>query len=115
MLSGLEEVADFQIIRKWEETTETGDRAEIETLPEAQFRLGENGRAPRDVYGAEVHQFERCFITLMHQRALESDIIIVNHHLFFADLALKEMTISTTESSPSITPPYSTRRTRSRM
>ena len=34
-------------------------------------------------------QFERCFITLMHQRAQESDIIIVNHHLFFADMAVK--------------------------
>src|SRR5277367_3543657 len=33
--------------------------------------------------------FERCFITKMHQKALESDIIIVNHHLFFADLAVK--------------------------
>src|ERR1041385_3710159 len=32
----------------------------------------------------------RCFITLMHQRALESDIIIVNHHLFFADLSLRD-------------------------
>src|SRR5947208_7398490 len=35
-------------------------------------------------------QFERCFITQMHQRAHESDIIIVNHHLFFADLAVKD-------------------------
>src|SRR5437868_2881503 len=34
--------------------------------------------------------FERCFLTLMHQRAAESDVIIVNHHLFFADLALKD-------------------------
>src|SRR5436305_5015623 len=34
VLDGLEEVADFQIIREWEKTTETGDRAEIKTLPE---------------------------------------------------------------------------------
>ena len=40
--------------------------------------------------GRSVQQFERCFLTLMHQRAVESDIIIVNHHLFFADLALKD-------------------------
>ena len=40
--------------------------------------------------GQKCKQFERCFITLMHQRAVESDIIIVNHHLFFADLALKD-------------------------
>ncbi|MDQ6700963.1 MAG: ATP-dependent DNA helicase, partial [Acidobacteriota bacterium] len=40
--------------------------------------------------GQKCPQFERCFITQMHQRAAESDIIIVNHHLFFADLALKD-------------------------
>ncbi len=40
--------------------------------------------------GQKCPNYERCFITLMHQRALESDIIIVNHHLFFADLSLKD-------------------------
>ena len=40
--------------------------------------------------GQKCPQFERCFITLMHQRAAEADVIIVNHHLFFADLALKQ-------------------------
>ena len=54
-----------------------------------------NGRAKLDARsdlcsGQKCAQFERCFITLMHQRAQESDIIIVNHHLFFADLALKD-------------------------
>ena len=39
--------------------------------------------------GTRCQQYERCFLTLMHQRAVESDIIIVNHHLFFADLALR--------------------------
>jgi ATP-dependent DNA helicase DinG len=89
VLSGLEEVADYQIIREWEKTTETGDRAEIRTLPEngsAWAKLD----ARRDLCtGQKCQQFERCFLTLMHQRAFESDIIIVNHHLFFADLAVK--------------------------
>ena len=40
--------------------------------------------------GQKCPNYERCFITLMHQRALESDIIIVNHHLFFADLSLRD-------------------------
>ena len=42
------------------------------------------------MFRAEVPNFERCFLTLMHQRAQESDVIIVNHHLFFADLALRD-------------------------
>src|SRR5205823_9573027 len=39
--------------------------------------------------GQKCSQWERCFITEMHRRAMESDIIIVNHHLFFSDLAIK--------------------------
>ena len=39
--------------------------------------------------GPKCASYDRCFVTLMHQRASESDIIIVNHHLFFADLALR--------------------------
>src|SRR5882724_5244437 len=90
ILTGLEEAADFQIIQEWEKSTEFGDRAEIKTLPE-QSTAWSKLDARRDLCsGQKCQQFERCFITLMHQRALESDIIIVNHHLFFADLALKD-------------------------
>ena len=90
VLDGLEEVADFQIIREWEKTTETGDRAEIKTLPESSSAWAKmDARADRCT-GQKCPQFDRCFITLMHQRALDSDIIIVNHHLFFADLAVKD-------------------------
>ncbi|MBX5493827.1 MAG: DEAD/DEAH box helicase, partial [Bryobacteraceae bacterium] len=90
VLSGLEEVADFQIIREWEKTTETGDRAEVRTLPEGSTAWAKLDARRELCTGQKCKQFERCFITLMHQRALESDIIIVNHHLFFADLAVKE-------------------------
>ncbi len=90
VLTGLEEVVDFRIIQDWEIKTTTGDRAEIKTLPEnsaAWIKLD----ARRDLCtGQKCQQFERCFITQMHRRALESDIIIVNHHLFFADLAVKD-------------------------
>jgi ATP-dependent DNA helicase DinG len=90
VLTGLEEVADFQIIREWEKTTKTGDRAEIRTLPENSSAWAKMD-ARRDLCsGQKCPQFDRCFITLMQQRAHENDIIIVNHHLFFADLAVKE-------------------------
>jgi ATP-dependent DNA helicase DinG len=90
VLGGLEEIADFQIIREWEKTTITGDRAEIKSLPENSTAWAKMD-ARRDLCsGQKCQQFERCFLTAMHQRALESNIIIVNHHLFFADLALKE-------------------------
>jgi ATP-dependent DNA helicase DinG len=90
ILTGLGEVADFQIIQNWEKTTEYGDRAEITTLPENSTAWAKID-ARRDLCaGQKCPQFQRCFITTMHQRAHESDILIVNHHLFFADLAIKD-------------------------
>jgi ATP-dependent DNA helicase DinG len=90
ILSGLEELADFQVIQEWEKTTEFGDRAEIKTLPEGSTAWAKIDARSDLCTGQKCPNFERCFITLMHQRALESDIIIVNHHLFFADLGLRD-------------------------
>jgi ATP-dependent DNA helicase DinG len=89
VLTGLEEVADFQIISSWEKTTENGDRAEIKTLPESSTVWGKLDARSELCAGTKCKQYERCFITLMHQRAADADIIIVNHHLFFADLAVR--------------------------
>jgi len=90
VLTGLEEIADFQIIQDWEKTTEYGDRSEIKTLPEQSTAWARIDARRELCSGQKCPQFERCFITEMHRRALDSDILIVNHHLFFADLALKD-------------------------
>ena len=92
VLNGLEEINQFRIISEWERTTETGDRAELVELPETSHLWPKlDARAERCI-GAECQQFDRCFITEMRRRAAESDIIIVNHHLFCADLAIKAAT-----------------------
>jgi len=89
-LNGLDEIADFRMIQEWERRTETGDRAELAKLP-AGSAVWDKLDARRELCaGQQCEQFERCFVTLMHQRAGEADLIIVNHHLFFADLALRE-------------------------
>lgn len=90
VLQGLEEVSDFAIIREWEKTTETGDRSSIPNLPDGASVWPKLDARSELCAGQKCASFERCFITLMHQRAMESDIVIVNHHLFFADLAVKE-------------------------
>jgi ATP-dependent DNA helicase DinG len=90
VLTGLEELADFEIIRAWEKTTEIGDRAEIKKLPETSTAWSKVDARSDLCTGQKCPNFQRCFITLMHRRAQESDIIIVNHHLFFADLALRD-------------------------
>jgi ATP-dependent DNA helicase DinG len=89
VLAGLEELADFEIIRAWERTTEFGDRAELRALPESSSAWAKIDARADMCTGQNCPNFQRCFITAMHRRAAESDIIIVNHHLFFADLALK--------------------------
>jgi ATP-dependent DNA helicase DinG len=90
-LSGLEDVDQYAQMRAWEKTTETGDRAELESLPDSSALWPLVDARRETCTGQKCAQFDRCFITWMHQRAAESEIIIVNHHLFFADLALKQM------------------------
>ena len=89
-LNGLEEVDQFAKIRKWEKRTETGDRAELEILPDSSELWRRIDARRETCTGQKCKEFDRCFITKMHQQAAESDLIIVNHHLFFADLALKQ-------------------------
>lgn len=89
ILSGLEEIDQYRQIAEWEQTTETGDRAEIAGLPEASAVWAKLDARSDACLGTTCPDYRRCFITEMRRRALESDIIIVNHHLFFADLAVK--------------------------
>src|SRR3981081_3611090 len=90
VLSGLQEVEQYGAIAAWEKTTQTGDRAELAELPEASALWHKLDARSDACIGQKCSQWERCFITEMHRRAMESDIIIVNHHLFFADLAIKQ-------------------------
>jgi len=89
VLSGLEEIEQYRAIAAWEKHTQTGDRAELAELPEASALWHKLDARSDTCIGQKCSQWERCFITEMHRRAVESDIIIVNHHLFFADLAIK--------------------------
>jgi len=89
-LAGLDEIEHFRLIVEWEKTTETGDRAELSAMSEDSPLWPRLDARSEACTGQKCNQFERCFITEMHRRAAESDIIIVNHHLFFADLAIKQ-------------------------
>ncbi|HEY1470847.1 MAG TPA: ATP-dependent DNA helicase [Candidatus Acidoferrum sp.] len=101
MLRGMEEVDAFRQILQWAKLTETGDRSELTFLPD-DSELWSRIDARRDTCtGQKCPQFNECFVTQMHQRAKDADLIIVNHHLFFADLALKQ------DDFGSILPEYS--------
>ncbi len=89
VLSGFEEIEQYRAIAAWEKTTSTGDRAELTEIPEASALWHKLDARAEACSGQKCTEWEHCFITQMRRRALESDIIIVNHHLFFADLAIK--------------------------
>src|SRR6266403_50528 len=89
VLEGLDEVDHFDEVFRWVTQTNTGDRAELSTLPEhLPFWRHIDARSDTCL-GQQCPDFEPCFITRMRQRAIDADIIVVNHHLFFADLALR--------------------------
>ncbi len=90
ILSGLEEIDQFHHILKWEKTTFTGDRAEVNSLPEHSPLWHKLDARSEVCLGQSCPNWEPCYITGMRRKALESDIVIVNHHLFFADLSIKQ-------------------------
>jgi ATP-dependent DNA helicase DinG len=90
ILDGMDDVAQFESVREWVFETQTGDRSELKDLPEgAGFWNRINARS-EICLGQKCPEFEPCFITRMRERAENADIVIVNHHLFFADLAVRK-------------------------
>lgn len=73
----------------WSEQTETGDRSEVEWLPEAAPLWTEVTTTPDARIGPRCPYFERCFVTQARRLAEKAELILVNHHLYFADRALR--------------------------
>ena len=90
LLSGLDEIEQFHHIATWEKTTATGDRAEVDHLPESSPLWAKLDARTEACLGQTCPDWEPCFVTQMRRKAIESELIIVNHHLFFADLNIKQ-------------------------
>jgi ATP-dependent DNA helicase DinG len=89
ILEGLEEVDYFDEVRGWAGRTETGDRAELTDLPESLSFWSQIDARAESCLGQKCPEFDNCFVTRMRRDAQEADVVIVNHHLFFADLGLR--------------------------
>jgi len=85
-----DESAAIEAIDEWARRTETGDRAEMEDLPEDLPFWPEISAAGENCIGADCPRFNDCFVTKMRQRAAESDVVIVNHHLLCADASVRQ-------------------------
>ena len=89
ILEGLEEVDYFDEVCQWSRETEIGDRAELARLPESLSFWRHIDARSESCLGQKCPEFDPCFITRMRNRAQQADIVVVNHHLFFADLNLR--------------------------
>jgi len=89
MFEKLDEAEWVPRIAEWSKHTATGDRAEIAEMPD-NLRLWRDVNARSDTCGGtRCPEYELCWLTLVKRRAQECQLIVVNHHLFFADLALR--------------------------
>jgi ATP-dependent DNA helicase DinG len=89
-LRSRDEAAHLRAIDEWLQETETGDRAEIEDLPEDLPFWSEIAATTENCLGADCPRFEDCFVVRMRQQAAASDVVIVNHHLLCADAAVRQ-------------------------
>ena len=79
-----------RLIDEWRRDTQTGDRSELEDLPEDLPFWKDIAASSENCIGAQCPQYGECFVTRMRQRAAESDLVIVNHHLLCADAAVRQ-------------------------
>jgi ATP-dependent DNA helicase DinG len=84
------ERAYLNTLSQWVEQTDTGDRSEVEDLPDDVPLWSEIAATSENCIGVECARYDDCFITRMRQRAMESDLVVVNHHLLCADAAVRQ-------------------------
>ena len=83
-----EDAALWPRIEAWARETESGDRAEID-LPDHYQTWKDLSATSESCVGRECARYEECFVTRARARAAEADVLLVNHHLFFADLGMR--------------------------
>jgi ATP-dependent DNA helicase DinG len=100
-LRRIDEVPLFRAVEAWAPHTDTGDRGEIAELPDSADFWREISAASENCIGQTCPDFDACWVTRMRQRALDADLVVVNHHLLCADLAVRE-----SSSFGEVIPPY---------
>lgn len=81
--------ADLARIERWAQTSLDGDRAELEDLEEGAHAWRDVSSSTETRIGAGCKHYDECFVTRMRREAEQAQVVVVNHHLFFADLALR--------------------------
>ncbi len=90
LIQDAETLRQLEVIHKWSLQTRSGDVAEVKEIPEGAPVWGYVTSTPDFCAAHEHHELEDCFVHHARRAAQEADIVVINHHLFFADLALKD-------------------------
>lgn len=90
VFSGREQIAQFERIVAWGKRTRRGDLAEIEGLAEDSPLRGLVTSTVENCLGSECPYWQDCFVVKARAEAQAADLVVINHHLLLADLAIKE-------------------------
>ena len=85
-----EDVAHLHKIARFAKVSKTGDRAELSDVPENAPAWQAATSTRENCLGQECGQYADCFVMAARREALSADIVVVNHHLFFADVMLRD-------------------------
>ncbi|HTS84226.1 MAG TPA: ATP-dependent DNA helicase [Usitatibacter sp.] len=85
-----EEAAELQKIRRFAATTMSGDRGDCAEVPESSPAWARATSTRENCLGSACRHYQDCFVMKARKRASEADLLVVNHHLFFADVVLRD-------------------------
>lgn len=89
-LTSREDVGYLREIGRFIKTTQSGDKAELSKVPESALVWNLVTSTRENCLGAECTHYADCFVMKARKEAQQADVVVVNHHLFFADVALKD-------------------------
>lgn len=83
-------LSDLKKISKWQNSSKTGDLSECITIAEDSLILPQLVSTTESCLGSDCPHFKDCYVVQARRKAMEADVVVVNHHLFCADMAVKE-------------------------
>ena len=83
-------LAELSKVRKWNNSTKTGDFTECIDLAEDSPIIPQLTSTAESCLGTDCPNYSECYVASARKKALNADLVVVNHHLFFADMAVKE-------------------------
>ena len=85
-----QQLHELEEVRAWAERTKSGDIAELGSVSEGSAVWPRVTSTTENCLGQECEYFQECFVIKARRKAMEADIVVINHHLLFADMVLRE-------------------------